>query len=496
MFSSKLCIAGLARVALIKVMAGIWSPRSNAAIDCGRYWVLGMRQRSGGTYDKQMEFVLLTKKLPRTPVVFVLALCMLMLPAMQSVSQAANPVLVFDVRTGKAIVARDAGKPWFPASLTKIMTAYLTFQAIEQGKISLNSKFKVSKTSAAPPPSKIGFKPGTQVSVDFALKALLAYSANDMAALLAEGISGSQADFARLMNATARQLGMTGSHFVNPHGLYDRQQVTTARDMAILTQAMLSRYPQARSYYSAPYVQAGKKRLRNRNYLLKIWDKADGLKTGFICPSGFNLVATANVGGRQIAAVVFGTRSGKARAHKAKVVMENAAGYQGSAALSSIQNEGGTPPNLRKTVCGGKGLRMVNASEFNGWGATFGKFKSAAEAEAVVSGMEAVRGTVMKGATAGVVRIPFTKDYVPVSFAMSQQASQSLCQQVQAAGGSCDVVSPATFASFADLAAREKNKGEKPSQSASPSPTSSASTNFTGRKFNAGRKERVPASSR
>ncbi len=94
------------------------------------------------------------------------------------------------------------------------------------------------------------------------------------------------------------------------------------------------------------------------------------------------------------------------------------------------------------------------------------------------------------------VRIPFTKDYVPVSFAMSQRDSQSLCQQVQSAGGACDVVSPATFASFADLAAREKNKGAKPSQSASPSPTSSASTNFSGRKFNTGRKERVPASSR
>jgi D-alanyl-D-alanine carboxypeptidase len=455
-----------------------------------------MWRRSGGIFDKQMEFVLLTAKLPRVPVLFLLALCMLAFSAMQSASWAANPVLVFDVRTGKAIVARDAGKPWHPASLTKIMTAYLTLQAIDQGKLSLGTKLKVSKTSSAPPPSKIGFKPGTKVSVDFALKALLAYSANDMAALLAEGVAGSQKDFARLMNATARQLGMTGSHFVNPHGLHDREQVTTARDMAILTQALLLRYPQARSYYSAPHVKVGKKRLRNRNYLLKIWDKADGLKTGFICPSGFNLVATANVGGRQVAAVVFGTRSGKARAHKAKVVMENAAGYQGSASLVSIQNQGGKPPNLRSRVCGGKGLRMVNASQFNGWGATFGKFKSAAEAEAVVNGMEAVRGAAMKGAVGGVVRIPFTKDYVPVSFAMSQNASQSLCRQVQAAGGACDVVSPATFASFADLAAREKGKGAKPAKPVKPAPTSSSSTNFTPRQFNSNRTERVPASSR
>ncbi|NNJ76240.1 MAG: D-alanyl-D-alanine carboxypeptidase, partial [Anderseniella sp.] len=136
----------------------------------------------------------------------------------------ANPVVVYDGKTGKVMVAKDAGKPWFPASLTKLMTAYVVFQAIEQGKITPQTKGTVTKTSSAPPPSKIGFTPGKKVSVDLALKALLIYSANDMAALLAEIVSGTQADFARLMNATARDLGMTGSHFVNPHGLYDKGQ--------------------------------------------------------------------------------------------------------------------------------------------------------------------------------------------------------------------------------------------------------------------------------
>ncbi len=377
-------------------------------------------------------------------------------------AMAANPVLVFDAATGQAIVARDAGKPWYPASLTKILTAYVTFRAIEQGKLSLDTKLTVSKASSEPPPSKIGFKPGTKVSVDFALQALLVYSANDMAALLAEGVAGSQQNFARLMNATARELGMTGSHFVNPHGLFDKQQVTTARDMGLLALALMTRYPQARKYYSAPFVTAGKRKLRNRNHLMKIWDKADGMKTGFICPSGFNLIGTATVGGRKLVTVLFGTRSGMARAHKAKVVMENAAGYGGSMALSAIANEGGTPVNLRKEVCGGEGLRMVDANEFNGWGATFGKYKSAAEAEAVVSGIEAVRSAVLKNAPAGVVRLPYTKDFVPVSYAMTQADSQALCQAVTASGGSCDVVAPATFASFASLAGREKAKGSQP----------------------------------
>ncbi len=396
--------------------------------------------------------------------VLMLAMLLLMMPLGGAVARADNPVLVFDAADGKVIVARDAGKPWYPASLTKIVTAYVVFDAIEQGKLSLNTKLTVSKTSSAPPPSKIGFKPGTQVSVDFALEALLAYSANDMAALLAEGVGGSQENFARLMNATARKLGMTGSHFVNPHGLYDPQQITTARDMGLVTYALLKRFPQARKYYSAPFVRVGKKQLRNRNYLLRIWDKADGLKTGFICPSGFNLVATANVNGRRLVSVLFGTRSGKARAHKAKVVMENAAGFGGSMTVSALNNESGKPPNLRQQVCGGKGLRMVEAGQFNGWGATFGKFESAAEAEAVISGIEAVRSQTMQNASSGVVRVPFTKDFVPVSFNMSQSASVSLCQQVQSAGGSCDVISPATFASFANLAGREKSKGAAPAQ--------------------------------
>ncbi|NNJ73924.1 MAG: D-alanyl-D-alanine carboxypeptidase, partial [Anderseniella sp.] len=238
---------------------------------------------------------------------------------------------------------------------------------------------------------------------------------------------------------------------------------TTARDMAILSYALLNKYPQARKYYSAPYLKLGKKKLRNRNYLLRIWDKADGMKTGFICPSGFNLVATANVNGRLVVGVVFGTRSGKARAQKAKVVMETAAGYPATTSLSALQNEGGTPPNLRKRVCGGTGLQMVSADKISGWGATFGKFKSAAEAEAVINGIQAVKVNAFSKAGSGVVRIPFTKDFVPVTYNISKSTSQSLCQQVQGAGGKCEVVTPSVFASFASLSGREKAKGGKPS---------------------------------
>ena len=387
----------------------------------------------------------------------------LILMASLTAANATNPVVVYDGKTGKVMVAKDAGKPWYPASLTKLMTAYIVFQAIEQGKITTKTKGTVTKTSSAPPPSKIGFRPGKKVSVDLALKALLIYSANDMATFLAEVVAGSQKKFAELMNATARDLGMTGSHFVNPHGLHNKDQYTTARDMAILSYALLNKYPQARKFYSAPYLKLGKRKLRNRNYLLRIWDKADGMKTGFICPAGFNLVATAKINGRLVVGVVFGTRSGRARAQKAKVVMETAASYPGSSSITALKNEGGTPPNMRKTVCGGKGLRMVNADKFSGWGATFGKFKSAAEAEAVINGIQAVKVNAFKRAGSGVVRIPFTKDFVPVTFNLSRSTSNTLCQQVSQAGGKCEVVTPSVFASFANLSGREKARGGKSS---------------------------------
>ncbi len=390
----------------------------------------------------------------------------------------ANPVVVYDGKTGKVMVAKDAGKPWFPASLTKLMTAYIVFQAIEQGKITTKTKGTVTKTSSAPPPSKIGFLPGKKVSVDLALKGLLIKSANDMAALLAEVVAGSQDKFADLMNKTARDLGMTGTHFVNPHGLHHKDQYTTARDMALLSYALLSKYPQAKAYYSRRHLKLGKRKLRNTNYLLRIWDKADGMKTGFICPSGFNLVATANIDGRQVVGVVFGTRSGRARAQKAKVVMETAASYSASTSIGNLKNQIGTPPNMRKTVCGGKGLRMVNADKFSGWGATFGKFKSAAEAEAVINGIQAVKVNAFKSAGSGVVRIPFTKDFVPVTFNISKTTSKSLCQQVLQAGGKCEVVAPSVFASFANLSGREKAKGGK----------------ATSRKKKRRRKRRKPAS--
>ena len=157
---------------------------------------------------------------------------------------AAGPTLLFDPATQEVISQDRAGEPWYPASITKLMTAYIIFEKLKSGAMTLDQKLPVSELAHSQPPSKIGIPVGQTVGVDFALQALLVYSANDMAYVLAEGADGSIPAFAAEMNAVARKLGMTGSHFVNPNGLFDHRHVTTARDIAILASTILRDFPE------------------------------------------------------------------------------------------------------------------------------------------------------------------------------------------------------------------------------------------------------------
>ncbi len=161
-----------------------------------------------------------------------------------------GPYLVADVETGQIIVDHDAQRPWFPASTSKLMTLYVTLQAIRAGEISFNDQVHYSANAAAQPPSKMGFKPGSTFTLDNALKMMMVKSANDIAVAVAETVGGSVDGFAERMNAAARQLGMTRSHFVNPHGLPDEGQVSSARDMAILARALLTEFPEDRPYFA------------------------------------------------------------------------------------------------------------------------------------------------------------------------------------------------------------------------------------------------------
>jgi D-alanyl-D-alanine carboxypeptidase len=273
--------------------------------------------------------------------------------------------LLIDVETGKVLENENATYPWYPASVTKLMTAYVTLKALREQRITLDSVFVVGPNAAAQQPSKMGFKVGTQLTVDNALKMMLVHSANDMAVVLAEGVSGSIDKFSAEMNAHAQNLGMTQTHYVNPNGLPDDQQVTSARDLAILARALLHEFPDFDSYWRIGSIRLGKRVIRNTNRLLDAYPGADGMKTGFICASGFNLVASATRGNRRLIAVVLGAPSSAARAGRAAQMLERGFATSASNPLSWLTGPSlGTvdalgpidaiPLNLRDEICGSK----------------------------------------------------------------------------------------------------------------------------------------------
>ena len=279
---------------------------------------------------------------------------------------ASGPALLFDATNGKVLYAEDQDQPWHPASLTKIMTAYLVFEALKSGAITLEQKIPVSANAHALPPSKLGFPVGAELSVNLALKALIIKSANDSAVMLAEAIGGTEEAFVRRMNETALRLGMTQTRFVNPHGLPAPEQVTTARDLARLTRAVLSDYPGYGDLWGMADMQIGRRRLRTHNGLLRTYEGADGLKTGFICDSGFNVVATATRDNRRLAAVVLGEFTSRDRSLRAASLLEHGfRTYGWKEILSSatvdtvpVSAESTTPRSIRDQVasfaCNGK----------------------------------------------------------------------------------------------------------------------------------------------
>ena len=285
-------------------------------------------------------------------------------PALLSLAGAdraqAEAQLLIEASTGKVLHAENATYPWYPASVTKLMTAYTTLRAIKEGRISFNTLLTVSRNAAAQQPTKMGFKVGTTVTVDNALKMLMVKSANDMAVAIAEGVGGSIEGFADMMNANARRLGMSQSNFVNPNGLPAENHVTSARDLAILARALIREFPEYDSYWHISSIRYGNRVMRNYNSLIDRYPGADGMKTGFICASGYNVVASATRNGRRLIAVVLGAWSGAVRAQKAAQLLER--GFN-SGGLSWLTPSLGTvdalapidaqPPNLRDEMCGG-----------------------------------------------------------------------------------------------------------------------------------------------
>lgn len=300
----------------------------------------------------------------------------------------------------RVLSSNRAFDAWYPASTTKLMTAYVVFQAVRQGRVTMQSPVTISANAAAQPPSKAGLAVGQVLTVENALRVLMVKSANDIAVALAESVAGSEPAFIDQMNSAAQALGMSRSTFTNPHGLPDRGQVTTAYDLALLTLALMRDYPERNDFYSMGAVRLGEARWVNHNLLLQRYRGAFGFKTGYICDSGFNLVAGARRGGRTLITVTLGARSGLERAaasaHQLDEGFRRGGGLFGDAAgtpLAQFRPSGSvqtTATRLRPIVCQSPRVRPTFEEIAGQFGTSGPGFNPTAVASAFTSDNSAV----------------------------------------------------------------------------------------------------------
>lgn len=260
--------------------------------------------------------------------------------------------LVIDARTGRILHATHADQLRHPASLTKMMTLYVTFQALEAGRLQADQYLPVSANAAEQSPSKLGLRPGQSIRVSDAILGLITESANDAAVVLAEALGGSEERFGAMMTKQARALGMSQTVFHNPSGLPNPDQVTTARDMAVLGYALMAHYPRYYPLFSRQsFTYAGVAR-RNHNHLMKRYEGMDGIKTGYVRASGFNLVSSAVRGNTRLIGVVFGGRSAVARDNQMAQLLDDAfeKARQGSVMTASLAQGDGDDRADNRTI--------------------------------------------------------------------------------------------------------------------------------------------------
>ena len=387
----------------------------------------------------------------------VVAVWTLIAPAPGRAQEMAS--IVVDAETGEVLSSVQPTRRWYPASTTKIMTVYLTFVAIENGTLTLDEVLTVSDNAANQPETAIGLRPGEKITVENAIKAVIVRSANDAATLLAERIAGSEARFAAMMSLKARAMGMTRTVFRNASGLPDDKQMTTVRDMAILTQTILKEFPDLYRFFDTRTVTRDGQELGTFNGFLGSFPGADGLKTGFTCGSGYNLVASAERDGRRLIGVVFGAGNGGART--AEMIRILGEGFADDAPadtlmLASLPNatEGteaeGPPFRLPPTECELGASVAADGPLTNvlpGWAVVFGAYVAKEEAEAVLDKSRAMLdGVLSKGRPAIVQRqTEGVSRYAALLVGLEQTDAQVACKHLWSVNAYCLALNPDTL---------------------------------------------------
>jgi D-alanyl-D-alanine carboxypeptidase len=368
--------------------------------------------------------------------------------------------IVVDAGTGTVLSSDAPNHLWYPASLTKLMTVYIALSEIEAGRLNFEDKIKVSQHAASQNPVRFGLRAGQVITVRDAINAAIVASANDAAVALAEKIAGSESAFAERMTGTAMELGMFRTFFANASGLPADNQVTTARDLAILASAFLHDFPQHYALFNQRSVTIGKRSRGTVNSILSAYNGADGMKTGFTCASGYNMVASAERDGRRLIGIVLGSRNGGARTLEMKRLLD--AGFTGGAAppttLVALADEmtdadNGTPPTiLTGSNCATPemvGSNLIDSpDELSGWAVALGDYRTRTKAQKALQAAQTKLGkaagagqpAIIKKGAGGISR------YTVLLSGLQQASAQRTCKTLTDMKAYCVTLSPKLLA--------------------------------------------------
>lgn len=375
-------------------------------------------------------------------------------------SEAKAASIVVEADTGYVLGAEDADVLWHPASLTKMMTVLLVFEALDAGDLELSDILEVSRAAAAQPPTELGLSAGQKLSVDTAISATILRSANDAAVVLAESLAGTEAKFAERMTARAGELGMASTEYRNATGLPHAEQVTTARDMAVLARHMIREVPEYLGYFADTSMAYGNRRLPSINGFLTAYDGALGMKTGFTCASGYNIVASAARGDRTVVGVLLGARNGAGRAAGIRRLMNAgfAAGWDEDSPPATLagyvteeRGKKGPPTVIPQSECGptapkAKATPQVASHDESlpGWGILIGSFNGRGQAESAAKQNRARLAGVGRAGTPVVVerREGRARGFSALLVNLSREQAQGACSLLRKTKSYCLALGP------------------------------------------------------
>lgn len=382
----------------------------------------------------------------------ILAAALWLNPAAAQDALPQPPTLLVEADTGAVLEEHNAMQPWYPASLTKVMTAYMVFKTIADGQLHLDDDITISAEAAAQPPTKLGLRAGRTLPVRILLDAMIVLSANDAAVALAEAVSGSEERFAMSMTRQARALGMTQSAFRNASGLPAPGQVTSARDMAILARAVLEDFPEHLSLFNKRHFTYQKLTRPTVMGWLRGYDGAEGFKTGFTCGSGYNLLSSAKRDGRRLIGVVLGARSSSERNARMTKLMDKGFATpnatRGAIVLAALTGQPiATAPYVldddRCPVTATPLITDLPKGKLPGWGLVFGFFSDREKAHSTIrSNRAALENVVDGGRPAIVAKRQIPPSYSALLVGLEQHDAGSACRHLQSIGIYCLAVPP------------------------------------------------------